>query len=92
MIGRAMELQSFMTDYIQKNKKDVMMNKTARDIFLWNTYEDIQALYNLSAVMLLDFKRVTLAEAVNTVVPYEYYLDLDKSIIQTNLERLKRLL
>lgn len=92
MIGRAMELQSFMTDYIQKNKKDVLMNKTARDIFLWNAYEDIEALYNLSAVMLLDFKRVTLAEAVNTVVPYEYYLDLDKSIIQTNLERLKRLL
>lgn len=92
MIGRAMELKAFMTDYIQKNKKDVLMNKTARDIFLWNTYEDINALYNLSEVMLLDFKRVTLAETVNTVVPYEYYLDLDKSIIQSSLERLKRLL
>lgn len=92
MIGRALELKSFMTDYIQKNKKDVLMNKTKRDIFLWNTYEDIQALYNLSEVMLLDFKRVTLAEAVNTVVPYEYYLDLDKSIIQSSLERLKKLL
>ena len=92
MIGRANELKIYMTEFIQKNKKDVLMNKTARDMFLWKTYQDIDNLYNLSEVMLKDFQRVKLAEAVNSVIPYQYYISQDKAIVNSTLFRLKGLL
>lgn len=92
MIGKSTELYKFMKDYIQKNQKDVLMNKTARDMFLYKTYQDINAIHSLSQVMVSDFRRVNLAEAVNSVVPYQYYISEDRAILNSTLQRLRGLL
>ena len=68
------------------------MSKAARNQFLYKAYGNINSLYNLSEAMLAQFKCVTLTEAVNSTVPYQYYTDLDKSIVNNTLHRLKGLL
>jgi len=67
----------------------LLIDQTTRDQLLWTTYNMINTIYNISNNMVFQFRQYTLQMAINKVVPYEWYINLDKGITQQILNNAK---
>jgi polyferredoxin len=89
LIARVAGLQSFISDFVLSNREDILIDQVKRDQFIYTTYRDINTIYTISAAMVQLFEQVNFQEAVNHVVPYNWYLNMDKSIVNNTIQRFK---
>ena len=90
LIDKVLSLQNFVSTFIMSHDNDsLLIDQTTRDQFLWQTYNLINTIYNISSNMVYMFKQYTFQMALNKVVPFEWYINLDKNISQQILNNAK---
>ena len=90
LLNKVLSLQNFVSSFIMSHGDDsLLIDQTTRDQFLWTTYNMINTIYNISSNMVHMFNQYTLQTAINKVVPYSWYINLDKSITQQILNNAK---
>ena len=90
LIDKILSLQNFVSTFIMSHHNDsLLIDQTTRDQLLWTTYNMINTIYNISSNMVYMFRQYTLQMAINKVVPYQWYINLDKSITQQILNKAK---
>ena len=90
LIDKVLSLQNFVSTFIMSHNNDsLLIDQTTRDQFLWQTYNLINTIYNISSNMVSMFRQYTFQMALNKVVPYEWYINLDKNISQQILNNAK---
>ena len=90
LIDKILSLQNFVSTFIMSHHNDsLLIDQTTRDQLLWTTYNIINTIYNISSNMVYMFRQYTLQMAINKVVPYQWYINLDKSITQQILNKAK---
>lgn len=94
-IGQEITLQALQAysdiDHLILKSKDpaVLISQTERDELLWKVSEDMNALYNLSRNMLYQFRYYNLQMAINHIVPYQGYINIDKFAVNQILQTAK---
>ena len=87
---KVLSLQTFVTKFIMSHNNDsLLIDQTTRDQLLWTTYNMINTIYNISSNMVYMFRQYTLQMAINKVVPYQWYINVDKSVTQQILNNAK---
>jgi hypothetical protein len=90
LLNKVLALQNFVSSFIMAHGNDsLLIDQTTRDQLLWTTYNMIGTIYNISSNMVHMFNKYTLQTAINKVVPYSWYINLDKSITQQILNNAK---
>ena len=90
LIDKVLSLQNFVSTFIMSHNNDsLLIDQTTRDQFLWQTYNLINTIYNISNNMVYMFRQYTFQMALNKVVPYQWYINLDKNISQQILNNAK---
>ena len=90
LIDKVLSLQNFVSTFIMSHDNDsLLIDQTTRDQFLWQTYNLINTIYNISSNMVYMFRQYTFQMALNKVVPYQWYINLDKNISQQILNNAK---
>ena len=90
LINKVLSLQNFVSSFIMSHGNDsLLIDQTTRDQLLWKTYNMINTIYIISSNILAMFNQYTLQMAINKVVPYGWYLNLDKTITQQILNNAK---
>ncbi|HUZ59117.1 MAG TPA: hypothetical protein VMU83_10070 [Hanamia sp.] len=90
LIDKVLSLQNFVSTFIMSHDNDsLLIDQTTRDQFLWQTYNLINTIYNISSNMVYMFKQYTFQMALNKVVPYQWYINIDKNISQQILNNAK---
>lgn len=90
LIDKVLSLQNFASTFIMSHNNDSLLtDQTTRDQFLWQTYNLINTIYNISSNMVYMFRQYTFQMALNKVVPYQWYINLDKNISQQILNNAK---
>ena len=90
LLNKVLSLQNFVSSFIMSHGDDsLLIDQTTRDQLLWTTYNMINTIYNISSNMVNMFDQYTLQTAINKVVPYSWYINLDKSITQQILNNAK---
>jgi hypothetical protein len=90
LIDKILSLQNFVSTFIMSHHNDsLLIDQTTRDQLLWTTYNMINTIYNISSNMVYTFRQYTLQMAINKVVPYQWYINFDKSITQQILNKAK---
>ena len=90
LTDKILSLQNFVSTFIMSHHNySLLIDQTTRDQLLWTTYNMINTIYNISSNMVNMFNQYSLQMAVNKVVPYSWYIQLDKSITRTILSKAK---
>ena len=90
LIDKILSLQNFVSTFIMSHHNDsLLIDQTTRDQLLWTTYNMINTIYNISSNMVYMFRQYTLQMAINKAVPYQWYINFDKSITQQILNKAK---
>lgn len=90
LIDKILSLQNFVSTFIMSHDNDsLLIDQTTRDQLLWTVYNQINTIYNISNNMVYQFRQYTLQMAINKVVPYQWYINFDKSITQQILNNAK---
>jgi hypothetical protein len=90
LTDKILSLQNFVSTFIMSHNNDsLLIDQTTRDQLLWTTYNMINTIYNISSNMVYMFGQYSLQMAINKVVPYRWYIQLDKSITQQILSNAK---
>jgi hypothetical protein len=90
LTDKILSLQNFVSTFIMSHNNDsLLIDQTTRDQLLWTTYNMINTIYNISSNMVYMFGQYSLQMAINKVVPYRWYIQLDKSITQQILSNEK---
>lgn len=90
LIDKILSLQNFVSTFIMSHDNDsLLIDQTTRDQLLWTTYNQVNTIYNISNNMVYQFRQYSLQMAINKVVPYQWYINLDKSITQQILNNAK---
>ena len=89
IVQRVIKLQTHLQDFVLKDDSKTLINPTDRDKFVYEVYQNINIIYSLSTAMVSRFKLYNLQDAVNKVVPYQMYINVDKIIIQDIAKKLK---
>ena len=66
-----------------------LINQADRDKFVHKIYEEVTILYNLSESLINDFTLYNLQDAINKIVPYKQFINMDASIVTGTLNRFK---
>ena len=90
LTDKVLSLQNFVSTFIMSHGNDsLLIDPTTRDQLLWTTYNMINTIYNISANMVTMFSQYTLQMAINKVVPYGWYSNLDKNITKQIINNAK---
>jgi hypothetical protein len=90
LIDKILSLQNFVSAFIMSHDNDsLLIDQTTRDQLLWTVYNQVNTIYNISNNMVYQFRQYTLQMAINKVVPYQWYINFDKSITQQILNNAK---
>src|SRR6185312_5527224 len=90
LMDKILSLQNFVTTFIMSHDNDsLLIDQTTRDQLLWTTYNQVNTIYNISNNMVYQFRQYSLQKAINKVVPYQWYINFDKSITQQILNNAK---
>ena len=90
LIDKILSLQNFVSTFIMSHDNDsLLIDQTTRDQLLWATYNQVNTIYNISNNIVYQFRQYTLQMAINKVVPYDWYINLDKGITQQILNNAK---
>lgn len=90
LMDKILSLQNFVTTFIMSHDNDfLLIDQTTRDQLLWTVYNQVNTIYNISNNIVYQFRQYTLQMAINKVVPYQWYINFDKSITQQILNNAK---
>ena len=90
LIDKILSLKNFVSTFIMSHDNDsLLIDQTTRDQLLWATYNQVNTIYNISNNIVYQFRQYTLQMAINKVVPYDWYINLDKGITQQILNNAK---
>lgn len=89
LVDRSLRLYSDINAIVLSADKEMLINQAKRDEILWRIYRQITIIYNMSRNMIFQFKYYNLQRAINKVLPYEYYINLDKNIVHQTLQNFK---
>ena len=89
IVQRVIKLQTHLQDFVLKDDSKTLINPTDRDKLVYEVYQNINIIYSLSTAMVSRFELYNLQDAVNKVVPYRMYINVDKIIIKDIAKKLK---
>jgi hypothetical protein len=86
---RAVKLQHYLSSYVLTDDPRVLINPTDRAKFVHEVYQNIQIIDAMSGSLVRIFKMYNLQDAVNKVIPVEMYMNVDKTLIQDIIKKVK---
>ena len=86
---RLTNLTKYLNQQVLGNDESILMDQSARDRLVRNVYEEINVLYQLSNSMYRTIESANFQDAVNKIVPFQTYINIDNVIIQDILFRFK---
>lgn len=89
MVERVVKLQAYLQDFVLKEDAKILISPTDRDKFIHEVYTNINIIYSMSGALINTFKMHNLQDAVDKVIPYRMYVNMDKIIIQDIARKLK---
>lgn len=89
LIDRVDRLRDDISNIVESADKDMLINQARRSEILWKIYKQVKVIYNISETMIYEFKWYNLQMAVNEIIPYKFYMDLDKGLVDKALNRFK---
>jgi hypothetical protein len=86
---RLVNLSSYLKNFALSSDPGTLINQADRDKFVHKIYAEVNVLYSLSASLVNDFTLYNLQDAINKVVPYQSYINMDKAIVTGIVIRFK---
>lgn len=86
---RLTNLTNYLNQQVLGSDESILMDQAARDRFVRTVYDEINVLYQLSNSMYRTIESANFQDAVNKIVPFQTYINIDKVIIQDILFRFK---
>jgi len=81
MIARITNLENYIQNFIAKSDDQTLITPTDRDKFVREVRNEVNILYTLSSSLVSNFKMYNLQDAINKVVPYKVFINMDKNIV-----------
>lgn len=88
-IARITNLSNYLRDIVLSQDEQILIDQAKRDRFVYEVYQEINVLYHLSQSIVDQFKMHNLSDAINEVVPYKLFINVDKIIVNGILTKLK---
>ena len=79
--GRIIQLQDYLEQFILSADEKTLLDPIQRTRFVLEVSTDINILYNMSEQLVNNFKLYNLNAAVNKIVPYKMYINMDARIV-----------
>lgn len=79
--GRIIQLQDYLEQFVLSADEKTLLDPIQRTRFVLEVSTDINILYNLSEQLVSNFKLYNLNDAVNKIVPYKMYINMDARIL-----------
>jgi hypothetical protein len=91
IINKVSDLATYITTFITSVGDDpsMMIHQTDRDQVLWQLFNRINTIYNITCAQVNLFKLYNLQTAINAVVPLSFYKSFDASIVNNTLTLIK---
>jgi hypothetical protein len=86
---RVIRLQDYLNNYVLKDDSKILINPTDRAKFVHEVYQNIQIIEAMSSSLVRTFKVYNLQDAVNKIVPFQMYMNVDKILIQDIVKKVK---
>ena len=86
---RLSNLSAYLQNFVLSNDESTLINQADRDKFVHKIYEEVNILYALSESLVYDFTLYNLQDAINKIVPYKSYINMDKTIVTGIIIRFK---
>lgn len=86
---RALQAYTQIAGFILQNGDKAMMDAGTRTQLIYNILTELQALEAYAIASYYKVKRVVQVGIIQSLNPFQYYIDLDKRAIQDNLNRVK---
>ncbi len=86
---RALQAYTQITGFILQNGDKAMMDAGTRTQLIYNILTELQALEAYAIASYYKVKRVVQVGIIQSLNPFQYYIDLDKRAIQDILNRVK---
>ena len=86
---RAIQAYTQITGFILQNGDKAMMDAGTRTQLIYNILTELQALEAYAIASYYKVKRVVQVGIIQSLNPFQYYIDLDKRAIQDILNRVK---
>lgn len=87
--GRIIQLQDYLEQFVLSSDEKTLMDPIQRTRFVLEVSTDINILFNLSEQLVNNFKLYNLNDAVNKIVPYKMYINMDARIVNDMLNQFK---
>ncbi|WP_462254678.1 hypothetical protein [Ferruginibacter sp.] len=86
---RLTNLTNYLNQQVLGSDESILIDQAARDRFVRTVYDEINVLYQLSNSMYRTIESANFQDAVNKIVPFQTYINIDRVIIQDILFRFK---
>jgi len=87
--GRIAQLQSYLEQFVLGADEKTLIDPIQRARFVLEVSTDINILYNISEQLVNNFKLYNLNDAVNKIIPYKMYINMDAVIVKDMLNQFK---
>ena len=87
--GRITQLQSYLEQFVLGADEKTLIDPIQRARFVLEVSTDINILYNISEQLVSNFKLYNLNDAVNKIIPYKMYINMDAVIVKDMLNQFK---
>jgi hypothetical protein len=87
--GRIIQLQDYLEQFVLSADEKTLLDPIQRSRFVLEVSTDINILYNLSEQLVNNFKLYNLNAAVNKIVPYKMYVNMDARIVNDMINQFK---
>lgn len=87
--GRIIQLQDYLEQFVLSADEKTLLDPIQRSRFVLEVSTDINILYNLSEQLVNNFKLYNLNSAVNKIVPYKMYVNMDAQIVIDMINQFK---
>jgi hypothetical protein len=87
--ARLTNLSSYLQNFILSSNESTLINQADRDKFVHKLYEEVNILYSLSQSLVNDFTLYNLQDAINKIIPYKQYINMDEAIATGIVTRFK---
>jgi hypothetical protein len=86
---RLLNLSAYLQNFVLSSDDATLINQVDRDKFIHKIYEEVSILYTLSESLVNDFTLYNLQDAINKIVPYKQFVNMDKAIVTGMVNRFK---
>jgi hypothetical protein len=86
---RISNIINYLKQQVLSSDEQILIDQAARDRFVRNVYDEINVLYQLSNSIYRAIESANFQDAVNKIIPYQTYINIDRMIIRNILFRFK---